>query len=34
MAESLVERRDENGVFIARVNEPDLDNLKGAELAV
>ena len=33
MAETLVELRDENGVFVARVNEPDLDNLKGAELA-
>ena len=33
MSESLVELRDENGVFVARFNEPDLDNLKGAELA-
>ncbi len=33
MAESLVELRDEHGIFVARVNEPDLNNLKGAELA-
>ena len=33
MTESLVELRDESGVFVAEVKHADLDNVRGAELA-
>lgn len=33
MTESLVELRDESGVFVAEVKVADLDNVRGVELA-